>query len=137
MERTLAILKPDGVEQGHSGKIIAKIEAAGFKLIACKMIKMTKAVAEGFYSVHKGRPFYEPLIDFMTEGPSILLVLEKENAVQDYRKLMGSTDPENAAEGTIRKEFAENTRRNVVHGSDSPENAEKEISFFFSTSEVL
>ncbi len=137
MERTLAILKPDGVEQGHSGKIIAKIEAAGFKVIACKMTKMTKAVAEAFYSVHKGRPFYEPLIDFMTEGPSILLVLEKDDAVQDYRKLMGSTDPDKAAEGTIRKEFAENTRRNVVHGSDSPENAEKEISFFFSTSEVL
>ena len=136
-QRTLAILKPDGVQKHVIGKIITKIEQAGFKIVAGKMVKMNKTMAEAFYRDHKGKPFYEPLVEFMTEGPSVLCVLEKENAIEDYRALMGSTDPEKAEAGTIRKDFAENIRRNAVHGSDSPENAKREIAFFFSETELL
>lgn len=137
MERTFTILKPDCVKDGHVGKIIDKILSNGFKIIAIKMLKMTRPVAEGFYEIHKGKSFFEELILFMTEGPCIVAVLEKENAVQDYRALMGATDPSKAAAGTIRKEFAENISRNVVHGADSPENASREIAYFFSTSELI
>lgn len=137
MERTFTILKPDCVKDGHVGKIIDKILSSGFKIIARKMLKMTRPVAEGFYEIHKGKSFFEELILFMTEGPCIVAVLEKENAVQDYRALMGATDPSKAAAGTIRKEFAENISRNVVHGADSPENASREIAYFFSTSELI
>lgn len=137
MERTFTILKPDCVKDGHVGKIIDKILSSGFKIIAIKMLKMTRPVAEGFYEIHKGKSFFEELILFMTEGPCIVAVLEKENAVQDYRALMGATDPSKAAAGTIRKEFAENISRNVVHGADSPENASREIAYFFSTSELI
>ena len=137
MKRTFTILKPDCVKDGHVGKIIDKILSNGFKIIAIKMLKMTRPVAEGFYEIHKGKSFFEELILFMTEGPCIVAVLEKENAVQDYRALMGATDPSKAAAGTIRKEFAENISRNVVHGADSPENASREIAYFFSTSELI
>jgi len=137
MKRTFTILKPDCVKDGHVGKIIDKILSSGFKIIAIKMLKMTRPVAEGFYEIHKGKSFFEELILFMTEGPCIVAVLEKENAVQDYRALMGATDPSKAAAGTIRKEFAENISRNVVHGADSPENASREIAYFFSTSELI
>lgn len=137
MERTFTILKPDCVKDGHVGKVIDKILTSGFNILGMKMLKMTRAVAEGFYEIHKDKPFFEELINFMTEGPCIVAALEKHNAVEDYRLLMGATDPSKAADGTIRKEFAENISRNVVHGADSPENATREISYFFSTSELI
>jgi len=136
MERTFTILKPDCVKDGHVGKVIDRILSSGFKIIAMKMIKMTRPIAEGFYEIHKDKSFFEELINFMTEGPCIVAALEKQNAVEDYRALMGETDPSKAAPGTIRKEFAENISRNVVHGADSPENAIREIAYFFSTSEL-
>jgi len=137
MNRTLAILKPDCIQRKFIGKVIDKIEQNGFTIKAMKMIKMTRPVAEGFYEVHKGKPFFEELVDFMTEGPCIVAVLEKENAVAAWRTLMGATDPTKADEGTIRKEFAENVGRNIVHGSDSDENARREIGFFFGEAEIL
>ncbi|NOY60065.1 MAG: nucleoside-diphosphate kinase [Calditrichaeota bacterium] len=137
MERTFTILKPDCVKDGHVGKVIDKILSSGYKIIGIKMMKMTRPLAEGFYEIHKGKSFFEELILFMTEGPCIVAALEKENAVEDYRTLMGATNPLKAAPGTIRKEFAENISRNVVHGADSPENAIREIAYFFSTSELI
>ncbi len=137
MERTLAILKPDCVQRKFIGKVLDRVQQAGFAIKALKMIKMTRPVAEGFYAVHKGKPFFEELVEFMTEGPCVVAVLEKENAVQQWRTLMGATDPSKADEGTIRKDFAENVGRNIVHGSDSAENAAKEISYFFSDSELI
>jgi len=137
MERTLAILKPDCVKGNLTGKVLDKIIQAGFSIIALKMIQMTPSAARAFYAVHEGKNFFPELIDFMTEAPCIVAVLEKENAVEDYRALMGATDPQKAAAGTIRKEFAENISRNVVHGSDSRENAKREVSFFFSESELV
>ncbi|NIA31482.1 MAG: nucleoside-diphosphate kinase [Actinobacteria bacterium] len=137
MERTFTILKPDCVKDGHVGKVIDKILSSGYKIIGMKMMKMTRPVAEGFYEIHKGKSFFEELILFMTEGPCIVAALEKENAIEDYRTLMGATNPLKAAPGTIRKEFAENISRNVVHGADSPENAIREIAYFFSTSELI
>ena len=130
MERTFTILKPDCVKDGHVGKVIDKILSSGYKIIGMKMMKMTRPVAEGFYKIHKGKLFFKELILFMTEAPCIVAALEKENAVEDYRTLMGATDPLKAAPGTIRKEFAENISRNVVHGADSPENAIREIAYF-------
>ena len=135
--KTLAIIKPDAVGNGHAGAIIDKIIKAGFKIKAMKMTHLTKSSAEGFYAVHKERPFFGELVEFMTETPCIPIALEKENAVEDYRKLIGATDPANAAEGTIRKLFATDIQFNAVHGSDSDENAEKEIAHFFSTDELL
>jgi len=137
MERTLAILKPDCYKRKLVGAVLEKIEKAGFKLVAAKIIKLTKPMAESFYAIHREKGFFPDLIEFMTENRCLVAVIEKQNAVADYRKVMGSTDPANADEGTIRKEFAESIQRNIVHGSDSPENARREINFFFSESELL
>jgi nucleoside-diphosphate kinase len=137
MERTFAIIKPDAVAKGFTGEILAMIEKAGFRILGLKRIRLTRPQAEGFYAVHKARPFFEGLVTFMTEGPVVVLALEKENAIADWRTLMGATNPANAAEGTIRKRFAENIERNACHGSDAPETAAVEIPFFFSASELL
>ncbi len=129
---TFTIIKPFAVSEGHIGPILNKIHAAGFRISAMRMLWLTKGEAERFYEVHKDRPFYDDLVEFMTSGNIVVAILEKENAVQDYRKLIGATDPEKAEEGTIRKEFAKSMRENAVHGSDSDENANIEGSFFFS-----
>jgi nucleoside-diphosphate kinase len=130
-ERTLSIIKPDGVEKGIIGKIISRFEASGLKPIAIRLAHLSKREAEGFYAVHKARPFFNDLVTFMTNGPVVLMVLEGENAVTRNREIMGATDPKKAAEGTIRKDFATDIEKNTVHGSDSPENAKIEISYFF------
>ncbi len=135
--RTLAIIKPDAVKNNKIGEIIAKITEAGFKIKALKMTTLSKASAQGFYEVHKGRPFYGELVEFMTSGPCVPIALEKENAVAEYRKLIGATDPAEAADGTIRKLFAASKAENAVHGSDSDENAAIEIAHFFSRNELL
>ncbi|RLD57670.1 MAG: nucleoside-diphosphate kinase [Bacteroidetes bacterium] len=129
---TFTIIKPFAVSDGHIGPILNKIHTAGFKISAMRMLWLTQGEAERFYEVHKERPFYSDLVEFMTSGPIVVAVLKKENAVADYRKLIGATDPEKAEEGTIRKEFARSLRENAVHGSDSDENAAFEGSFFFS-----
>ena len=130
------MIKPDGVRQGYAGKILAKIEEAGFKILGLRMIQMTKRHAEGFYAVHKERSFFDSLTEFMSSGPCIVMVLEKDNAIDDLRKLMGATDPVNADEGTIRKEFASSVEANVIHGSDSPESASLEIPYFFTSLQI-
>ena len=135
--KTLAIIKPDAVEKGYTGAIISMITKAGFKIRAMKQIRLTKSSAEGFYAVHKQRAFFGELVEYMTSGPCIPIALEKENTVEDYRKLIGATDPSKAAEGTVRKLFAVNIQLNAVHGSVSDENAEKEIAHFFSSNELL
>ncbi|HEY6906529.1 MAG TPA: nucleoside-diphosphate kinase [Ignavibacteriaceae bacterium] len=135
--KTLAILKPDAVQKKYVGQIITMITEAGFKIKAIKMVHLTKNSAEGFYEVHKERGFYRDLVDYMTSGPCIPIALEKENAVADFRKLIGATDPVEAEAGTIRKLYAANKAENAVHGSDSNENAEKEILHFFSRNELL
>lgn len=135
--RTLAILKPDSVRKNYVGQIISKITEAGFKIKAMKMIQLSKNSAEGFYEVHKERAFYRDLVDYMTSGPCIPIALEKDNAVADFRKLIGATDPAEAEEGTIRKLYAADKAENAVHGSDSDENAVKEILHFFSRNELL
>ena len=137
MERTFGIIKPDAVAKGHAGAILAAIEENGFKLVGFKKIRLTTSQAEAFYEVHKARPFYNGLVAFMTEGPVVVMVLEKENAIADWRKLMGATNPEKAEPGTLRKRFAEDIERNAVHGSDAPETAAIEIPFFFTGSELL
>ena len=135
--RTFAIIKPDAVRNGNTGKIYDKILKADFKIIAAKLLKLTKAQAEEFYAIHKQRPFYDELINFMSSGACMILALEKDNAVVSWRETIGVTDPKEAAEGTIRKDFATNVQENAVHGSDSDENAEKEIGFFFTQSELI
>tara|TARA_B100000678_G_scaffold240990_1_gene211837 strand:- start:67 stop:492 length:426 start_codon:yes stop_codon:yes gene_type:complete len=135
--RTFAIIKPDAVRNGNTGKIYDKILKADFKIIAAKLLKLTKAQAEEFYAIHKQRPFYDELINFMSSGACMILALEKDNAVASWRETIGVTDPKEAAEGTIRKDFATNVQENAVHGSDSDENAEKEIGFFFTQSELI
>ena len=135
--RTLAILKPDAVRKNLIGQIITKITESGFKVKALKMVKLTDDSAGGFYEVHKERPFYNDLIKYMTSGPCVPVALEKENAVADFRKLIGATDPQVADEGTIRKLYAENKQENIVHGSDSDENAAIEIAHFFTRKELL
>ncbi|HYV90443.1 MAG TPA: nucleoside-diphosphate kinase [Chitinophagales bacterium] len=130
--RTLTIIKPDGVENGNIGNILQKITDTGFKIIAMKYTRLSTEQAEKFYAVHRERPFYNDLVKFMTSGTVVPAILEKENAVEDFRTLIGATNPANAAEGTIRKLFAESIERNAVHGSDSDENAEIEGNFFFS-----
>ncbi len=137
LERTLAIIKPDAVATKNAGKIIDMLEANGFSIIGMKKVHLTKEQAKKFYIVHKERPFYDSLTTFMSEGPIIVMVLEKENAIEDYRKLMGATNPEEAEEGTIRKMFGTNIERNAVHGSDSKESANFEIPFFFSELELV
>ena len=137
MERTFGIIKPDAVAKGHAGAILAAIEEAGFKLVGFKKTRLSTAQAQAFYEVHKERPFYNGLVTFMTEGPVVVMVLEKENAIADWRKLMGATNPEKAEAGTLRKRFAQDIERNAVHGSDAPETAAVEIPFFFAASELL
>ena len=135
-KRTLAIIKPDAVENQYAEAISERIVNAGFIILASKMIHMTKAETESFYAVHQGRPFYEELTAFMSSGQCMVLALEKENAVDAWRETIGATNPAEAAEGTIRKDFATNLGKNAVHGSDSDQNAEKEIAFFFLQSEL-
>ena len=135
--KTLAILKPDCVRKGLIGEVITKITDDGFKVIALKMVRLTKDSAGGFYEIHKERPFFGELIDYMTSGACVPIVLERENAVDNFRKLIGATDPQKAADGTIRKLYAESIQENIIHGSDSDENAAKEISHFFSRKELL
>ena len=130
-ERTLAIIKPDAVAKGAAGQIFARIEKAGFTVIAARMIRMTEEDAAGFYAVHRARPFFQSLCTFMTQGPCIPMVLEADNAIQRWRDLMGATDPAKAAAGTIRKDFAESIEANAIHGSDAPETAAFEIGYFF------
>ena len=135
--KTLAIIKPDAVSDNKIGEIITMISKAGFKIKAMKMVKLTKGSAEGFYEIHKGKAFFNELIKYMTSGPCVPITLEKENAVEEYRKLIGATDPAKAEEGTVRKLYARNIQFNAVHGSDSDENALKEIAHFFSRKELL
>ncbi|ACI20504.1 nucleoside-diphosphate kinase [Thermodesulfovibrio yellowstonii] len=137
MEKTLVIIKPDAVKKNLIGEIISRFEKNGLRVAAVKKIKMTKEEAKGFYIVHKDRPFYESLTDFMSEGPIVVMVLEGENAITKVRKIMGATNPAQAEEGTIRKDFAENIERNAVHGSDSQQSAAYEIPYFFSALEIL
>ncbi|MEX0684423.1 MAG: nucleoside-diphosphate kinase [Balneolales bacterium] len=136
-ERTLAILKPDCVRKNLSGEVIKRIQDAGFKIIAMKMTRLTMDTAGGFYEVHKERPFYGELCEFMSSGPCIPIILEKDNAVADYRKLIGATNPADAEEGTIRRDFADSVGENMVHGSDSVENGLLEGAYFFPASEVV
>lgn len=136
MERTLSIVKPDGTEKNVIGKVIDRFESAGLRIAALKKIKLTKEDAKGFYIVHKERPFYNELTDFMSEGPVVVMVVEGENAIAKVRELMGATNPAEAAPGTIRADFATNLERNTVHGSDSPESAGFEIPYFFSALEI-
>lgn len=131
MSRTLAIIKPDAVAAGNAGKIIAHLEGAGFRIVAMKMVHLSREQAGEFYAVHRERPFYGELVEFMTSGPAIPLALEADGAVAKYRETIGATDPAEAAEGTIRRLYAESKGRNAVHGSDSDENAATEIRFFF------
>ena len=135
--RTFAIIKPDAVRNGDTGKIYDRILKVGFTILSAKLLRMTNPQAEGFYDVHRDRPFFNELTTFMSSGPCMVLALEKENAVTEWRKTIGSTNPEDAELGTIRKDFATNVQENAVHGSDSDENAEKEIGFFFSDSELI
>ena len=137
LERTFSIIKPDATRRNLTGKIIAKIEDAGLRVIASKRIKMTRAQAEGFYAVHKDRPFFGELVEQMSAAPVVVQVLEGENAILKYREVMGATNPEKAAPGTIRKEFALNMGENSVHGSDAPETAKTEIKFFFTDAEIV
>lgn len=134
---TFSMIKPDGVENGHVGSILNKIDGAGFKIIALKMIQLSTSEAESFYSVHNQRPFFKDLINFITRGPIVAMVLEKENAVDDFRSLIGSTDPNHAADGTIRKLYANSKAENAIHGSDSDKNASIECSFHFSNRELF
>lgn len=133
--RTFTMIKPDAVADRHSGAILQMIEKAGFRIVALKMVKLTKERAGEFYNVHTGRPFYESLCEYMSSGHIIAAILEKDNAVTDFRKLIGATNPEEAAEGTIRKQFAISLQKNAVHGSDSDENAQIEGNFYFSETE--
>jgi nucleoside-diphosphate kinase len=137
IERTFSIIKPDATERNLTGKIIAKFEDAGLRVVASKRIRMTRAQAEGFYAVHKERPFFGELVEFMISGPVVVQVLEGENAVAKNREVMGATNPANAAPGTIRKEFARSVGENSVHGSDAQETAREEIRFFFTDDEIV
>ncbi|MFA5122878.1 nucleoside-diphosphate kinase [Zavarzinia sp.] len=137
VERTLSIIKPDATRRNLTGKVNAKFEDAGLRIVAQKRIQLTKAQAEGFYAVHKERPFFASLVDFMISGPVVVQVLEGEGAVLKNRDVMGATNPANAAAGTIRKEFAESIEANSVHGSDSAENAAIEIAYFFAQTEIV
>lgn len=137
IEQTFAIIKPDAVAAGYAGQILAMIEHAGFRIRGMKMTRLSKQQAEGFYEIHRDKPFFGGLVTFMTEGPVVVLALERENAIKHWREVMGATNPEKAADGTIRKKFAKNIERNAVHGSDAPETAAVEIPFFFSMAELL
>ena len=136
-ETTLSIIKPDGVSRGLIGEVIKRLETADLKIKAMKMIHMTKDQAKGFYSVHEGKPFFESVTDFMSSGPCLVMVLEGEGAISEYRKLMGATNKDEAEEGTIRKDYASDIEKNIVHGSDSTETAEFEINYFFNDLEII
>jgi len=135
--RTFTIIKPDSVRKGNFGKIISRLESEGFRILGLKKASLSRAQAEGFYAVHSARPFFQGLVEYMTSGPVYVAALERDNAVAHLRKVMGATDPAKADEGTIRKEFGESIEQNAIHGSDSDENANIEIAFFFSQSELL
>jgi len=136
IEKTLSIVKPDGVRKNIVGTVIGRFEGAGLKVAGLKMISLTKKDAEGFYDVHKERPFFGSLTDFMSSGPAVVMVLEGEGAIKKVREIMGATNPDEAAEGTIRKDFADSIESNIVHGSDAPETAEFEIGYFFNALEI-
>jgi nucleoside-diphosphate kinase len=137
MERTLSIIKPDGVKRGLIGEVIRMLEQNNLEIIAMKMLHMTKKQAEGFYAVHCERPFFQSLTDFMSSGPALVMVLEGQNVIARYRELMGATNYKEAAEGTIRKAFATDIEKNIVHGSDAPETASFEMSYFFNRFEII
>ena len=137
MERTLSIIKPDGVQRGLIGEVVKRLEQKNLNIVAMKMVHMTKEQAQGFYAVHARRPFFENLTDFMSSGPAVVMVLEGENVIARYRELMGATNYKDAAEDTIRREFATDIEKNVVHGSDAPETAAFEISYFFNRFEIV
>jgi len=136
IERTFSIIKPDAVAAGHTGEILSTLEMEGFKILALRMTSLTKSQAEGFYAVHRERPFFPSLVKFMTEGPIVVMALEREGAVAKLREIMGATNPANAAEGTIRKRYAESIERNCIHGSDGPDTAQVELAYFFGTVEL-
>ena len=136
MQKTFSIIKPDAVASGNAGKILALLEAGGFRIVALRMTKLSQSQAAGFYAVHAARPFYNSLVTFMTEGPVILMALEREDAVKKLREVMGATNPANAAEGTVRKLYAESIERNAIHGSDAPETAAQELAYFFNSIEL-
>jgi len=131
MERTFSIIKPDAVKSGKAGLVLAKLEEHGFKVLGLRMVHLSKETAERFYGVHKERPFFGSLVTFMSEGPAIVMALEREDAVKKLREVMGATNPANAAEGTVRKLYADSIERNAIHGSDAPETAKEELAFFF------
>ena len=137
LERTLAILKPDCVSKRLTGEVITRIEKAGFKILGMKKLRLNRETAGGFYAVHRDKPFYAGLVEFMSSGPCVPIALEKENAVADFRSLIGATDPKDAAPGTIRKLYADSKGENILHGSDSAENGNQEIAFFFSNRELI
>jgi nucleoside-diphosphate kinase len=137
VERTLTILKPDCVRKNLIGEVTRRIQEAGFRIVAMKMTRLTKDTASGFYAVHKERPFFDELVEFMSSGPCVPMILEKENAIEDFREFIGATDPSEAEEGTIRADFADSVGENIIHGSDSVENGKKEASYFFSEAEVV
>jgi len=137
IERTLAIIKPDAVAARRAGQILTRIEQAGFRILAMRLLRLSRPEAEGFYAVHRGKPFFESLCRFMSEGPVIVLALEAEDAIQKWRDLMGPTDPAKAPEGTLRRLFGANIERNAVHGSDAPETARFELSYFFPGIELV
>ena len=131
MERTFSIIKPDAVKNGRAGLVLAKLEENGFRVLGLRMVHMSKETAERFYAVHKERPFFGSLVTFMSEGPAVVMAIEREDAVKKLREVMGATNPANAAEGTVRKLYAESIERNAIHGSDAPETAQEELAFFF------
>ncbi len=133
IQRTFSIIKPDAVAAGHTGDILCTLEMEGFKIVGLRMTRLSRRQAEGFYAVHRERPFFPSLVKFMTEGPVIVMALEREDAIAKLREVMGATNPANAAEGTIRKRFAESIERNCIHGSDGPDTAAVELAYFFST----
>ena len=133
MERTFSIIKPDAVAAGHAGEILSLIEQSGFRILALRLTRLNREQAEGFYAVHRERPFFPSLVKFMTEGPIVVMALERADAIVKLREIMGATNPANAAEGTIRKRFAQSIERNCIHGSDGPDTAQVELAYFFST----
>jgi nucleoside-diphosphate kinase len=137
LERTLSIIKPDAVSQGQAGEILSMLERAGFRICAMRMLRLSREQAEGFYAVHREKGFFGSLVEFMTEGPVIVMALEREDAIRKLREVMGATDPANAAEGTIRRRFAQSIERNAIHGSDSPETAAFELAYFFSSLDLV
>ncbi len=137
MERTLSIVKPDGVEKNLIGEVIRRFEENGLKVVGLKMIMMNKKEAEGFYEVHRGKPFFESLTTFMSSGPSVVMVLEGKDAISKTRELMGATDPKEAKDGTLRRQYGTNIERNIVHGSDGPQTASYEIGYFFNALEIF